>query len=392
VNKSILALVDREFFPATDGEAYPILKHLEQLSYHFDLTVACFHKNPEKFQIPDFLKKRIILCPAANRHNRLKRIAREAIFREPYFSFFPNRDYLWELSAHRFDLLYVTTARLVSYAKCIGRALNVGKLAVLQNDALTERFRYHRDLSRLPIGRRRFINFIHGIRSIYFAAVERRMLRNMDLIIVQSEADKSALIRDCNVSRQRILVIPNGIKNETCEMPYDPNAKDVLIFGQKNGNSSALIRFFLKKYFPRVRPATGGVIRIVGSGLSGFGEGRPDIYSMDYQPDIKDVFQNIKITIVLGFMRAGILNRVIDSMAAGVPVFGIKAFNGIPSFINKVHGFECDSFEGLVNTIEDRACHADVLCAVSRSGRCLVRSELSWDKTIAPLIAKLKEW
>ena len=89
------------------------------------------------------------------------------------------------------------------------------------------------------------------------------------------------------------------------------------------------------------------------------------------------------------FMRSGLVNKVIDSMAAGVPSSGTNVFNGLPGFVNGRHGFNVFDAQQWQELLVEKLTDPQALHQVSVAGRELVQQQMRWPKTVERLHQKL---
>ena len=91
------------------------------------------------------------------------------------------------------------------------------------------------------------------------------------------------------------------------------------------------------------------------------------------------------------FKGYGLINKVVESMAAGVPVIGTAdSFNGMPDFANGRHGIvvnNADSFiEESLKLLGNPMKRKDIAFAA----RALVRDKFSWDDRIETLVKRIE--
>ena len=91
------------------------------------------------------------------------------------------------------------------------------------------------------------------------------------------------------------------------------------------------------------------------------------------------------------FKGYGLINKVLESMAAGVPVVGsADSFNGISEFTNGQHGIIADDAESFVaetlrllaNPIRGRE--------IAYSARALVKKRFSWEDRIGTIERRIE--
>ena len=104
--------------------------------------------------------------------------------------------------------------------------------------------------------------------------------------------------------------------------------------------------------------------------------------SIEYKtfiPDIIDVYKGKSVSVLPVFKGFGLINKVIESMAAGIPVVGDKSsFNGIDGFIDGTHGMVSEDNIGMANNVVKLLQDSNKKLEIADQARKLVRQQFGW--------------
>lgn len=396
----LLAILDRSPYPADDGVAYPMAGHLEGLAEHWDidlLWIQAPHSPPPSSAVAHQLAqlfRNVFEVTHPARRSRLQRLCGEVFGGVPLAHYpAPKSQFFRELLEGRaYDAVYTAPMLAGLWAATVAEALPRRPLLVFNlNDSLSEKFRRFGDLARMPTlpAKSRLRHGLHSLRVAYMPRLERKMLGLFDLILVQTPRDRDAVAADCGPAiAERLLIASNGIKEELLELPYAAAGDKRLVhIGALVHNRRELLRWFVGQvYIPLQRELPGVSLELAGS-LSAQDktelEAIPGISAHGFVPRLEDVLQTATMSIAPMFMRTGIINKNLDSMAAGVPCSGIKAFNGIPGFQSGVHGFELRDADAWRRSLVEVLQNPPLLEKVSAAGRQLVADNCRWEATVS---------
>jgi len=157
---------------------------------------------------------------------------------------------------------------------------------------------------------------------------ERDLVRRFDRTIVVSQAERELLATFADGGR--VAVVGNGVDAEGFRRPGPRGREPVLVFvGALDyfANVDGIVRF-VREVLPRVREHVPGVrLRIVGR--------RPDpavlaLAARDVEivadpPDVRPHLWSAAVAVVPLWIARGTQNKVLEAMAAGVPVVATPA-------------------------------------------------------------------
>lgn len=200
--------------------------------------------------------------------------------------------------------------------------------------------------SRWPLIHR-IKSIIYWLRSFWMLFLEKKILNDADVILVQTCADKEWI---CKISKSQFCnktyVLSNGVDEKILEAPKIDYSRSFGYAGPlKNPCHKVNVQFLVEKILPKIHNKYSDVkFFVLGksdcSGLSDWLEMNSGVVYKEYVDDMFDFYTRTPILFVRNFKNIGIINRTIESMAAGVVVIGEEgAFNGIQGFQDGVHGF-----------------------------------------------------
>ncbi|MBW2661223.1 MAG: glycosyltransferase [Deltaproteobacteria bacterium] len=243
----------------------------------------------------------------------------------------------------------------------------------------------------------RILYALQWTRSGLLGRMEAKILQKYDLILVQTDADKVWL---SNISAgklyNKITVLPNGVNESLFQLPIEYRSQNILFLGALEGGYKKVLSWIIENIWSIIRCVRGNAsFFIIGKGASTelrnlMLKDNHIIYS-EYVPDICDVFREKAVMLAPVFKNYGLINKVIESMAAGVPVVGDSgSFNGIPGFENGHHGIIAknaqDMAQAALNVLGSPQSHLKI----ARSARALVLKHFSWQDRIHTIIKKLE--
>jgi sugar transferase (PEP-CTERM/EpsH1 system associated) len=184
-------------------------------------------------------------------------------------------------------------------------------------------------------GRKPFpLGLVYSREAKTLAAYERKIVETFDQVFVVSEVERKVL-EQLGASRPAI-VMTNGVD---CRY-YEPEhavakSRDLVFVGVMNyfPNLDG-VRFFITTVLPRIREKRGKTtFSVVGSsppaGLRRLGAAS-DAEVTGWVPDVRNYLWSARVCVVPLRIARGVQNKVLEAMAAGVPVLCTpKALEGI---------------------------------------------------------------
>ncbi len=221
-------------------------------------------------------------------------------------------------------------------------------------------------------------------RSKVLARAEIAMLGAYDLVTMQTDKELEWIKRFSGEALvKRILLLPNGIPSHLLDLPLSGREPKVVFVGRLSAMYGHRLRWFLDDVWPLVmaKMPTAKLV-VVGKGA---GKGLTEIFErlgVTYQPfvpEIEDIYRDKAMLIAPIFKGFGLINKVVEAMAAGCLVLGDKtAFNGIPDFQAGVHGRVVEDAEAFAAQIVEVLGDSDFVQQQREAGRELVRRHFDW--------------
>lgn len=311
--KNILYLTTRFPFPKTKGDKLRAYHHIKELSKKHNIFLLTLTESEKDQQYFDQMRpycKIIVPIQLNQTHSKIRRFL-------AHFSWVPSQiGYFYSIRmlrilpklilANDIDTLFCQLIRGGQFAKKISNVWKVIDFVDafslnLKRNIKTEPF------YRMPV---------YFIRMLKTFKYEQRMLKCFDKAIIISKTDKAAL------QNEEIEVIPNGVSQNLNILPIVKKVEKSIIF---TGNmdywpNEDAVTFLVEKIVPLIDKD----IRIYLVGINN----NPKVHKfasdrVTVTGHVKSIFEAIqKATVAVCPMRlgAGQQNKVLEAMAAGVPV------------------------------------------------------------------------
>jgi polysaccharide biosynthesis protein PslH len=244
----------------------------------------------------------------------------------------------------------------------------------------------------LSLGTRR--RQIHGLKRLAYEVEYRRVrdfekavARKFPALIVISEQDREALGGD------RVYVVPNGVDTE--QYAYtgieERDASTLIFTGNMAYDSNErAVMWFANQVWPIVRAACSDArLQIVGVGpgkrVRALARPGTGIEVLGMVSDIISYLQRATIAICPMQAGSGMLNKVLEALAVGVPIVATSTAN---AGVGAVHGRDllvadnaADFADAILKLLNDR----EKRDHLATSGRAYVEGRFSWDQHIGKL-------
>lgn len=214
---------------------------------------------------------------------------------------------------------------------------------------------------------------------------EASAYQQFDQIQVMSETDKNYLLK-LN-PRLRVSVIPNGAEDTLFHLTASTSSKsDIIFVATLTGTHLKGLQRFLsqswpivKKHYPSVRLNVVGKIGSDAGKLMEEYSGFPEVKFTGYIPDLSDVYRMGGIAIAPIDQNCGIVNKVIEAMAAGLAVVGFEnTFSGIPQGKPGVHFLQVMNYDSMGHEIVQLLGNEKRCNEIKAAAQGLARSYYSW--------------
>jgi len=192
----------------------------------------------------------------------------------------------------------------------------------------------------------------------YTFVIEKFAMSNSSLILTVSDTDKKRLLQIYRISKEKLLVIPNGVDlSRFSNMPSSPTLKDKLGFNPKSkivvfhGLLSAKQNYEAAKLIveyiaPKVKDARFLIIgRSPPLWLKTRSETQENVVILGYVPRIEEYIMAADVCIVPLWSGSGTRLKVVEYLAAGKPlVTTAKGCEGI-GLRHEVHARVCEEVD-----------------------------------------------
>lgn len=397
-NMNILFVTSELPCPARNGITIPACNHLMGLASNHSVPrlLVC---GPQKINDHDHLaanrtivEKIAFIDPA--RHWGGKRVLLELTGKEAFFHGrrWNKRELADAIGDTRYDVAWITPYLVADIVYPL-KALLGGEVTYVAgiNDCMTATMKYWGKNVTAPAvsPATRVSSALRWARSFRIAASERSLLGEFDVILVQTGTDRCWVEKISGGSlADRILECSNGVDSRLFELPFSEAGTDVLFIGNLTGLYSVRLMSVISKVWPQIRenrPKT----RLVVVGRNATPELRrlmaydPRIIYHEFVEDLCEVYAEKAILLSPVFKDFGLINKVIESMAAGVAVVGDGgSFNGIPGFESNRHGIVVNNYSEMAEAVIDILNSRARRLSIAEEARSLVIKHFSWARRL----------
>jgi glycosyltransferase involved in cell wall biosynthesis len=375
-----LFVVDRLPYPPRDGSTIPIFNWISRLPSRHHVSLL-YVKN-----------KTAVLNNQQITENR--RFAKNIWVIER------SRASAYKRIDHEFDVVWAGSFSVTETVQSIHKSLDSKPIYVSgMSDSNTAVLRSQGKRLRLEglNFKTRVAYFISWLRSWGIGRIEAKMLEMYDLILLQTDVDKKWIdnISSGKLS-QKTMAVSNGVNSDLFQIPIMNEGKNILFLGTLGNGYSNSLEWLLNYVWPKIKENCKDTkLFVVGRGASKRLSMRmaedSHICYRDYIPNICDIFKNKKIMLSPVFKGYGLINKVIESMAAGVPVIGTPdSFNGIPQLVNNLHGIVVKDADSFITEALNLLDSSIMRRKIADSARALVRNHFSWDDKIQTILEKIE--
>lgn len=223
----------------------------------------------------------------------------------------------------------------------------------------------------------------------YFQALsyEKSEYKNLTCMHLMTEVDANVL-KGFN-SKIETRSISNGVNPDLFEInEITINQTDLIFVSKLEGANLHSLKQFLKSCWPaihRYSPKTkfyivGGMNEEVLKLSQNLND---NVIFTGYVDNLKEAYSKCGIAIVPINKNCGIINKIIEAMAAGIAVVGFdKSFMGITGAIKDKHFVSVADFEHMASAVIDLLSDIAKCQAIKKSAYILAREKYSWDSRL----------
>lgn len=277
-------------------------------------------------------------------------------------------------AGHRYEAVHLDTLRTAHLAGPLRRMFRDAHLATQiiasPNDS------YSLLLRSNPSYQRRAL-------SPLVRPIERSLLREPDVVDAVSQRDVEWL--RSKITTRRVRLIPLGVDVCSFRAPRLPAMWDVLYVGGIAGVERWLREFLdivvpgVRARHPQVRVAMAGPVApdwLIGRCRS------QRIIHLGFVDDLSSLLRSSRMLVVPSDQIAGTPTKALEAMAAGTPVVGRAALDGIVNGEPGVSHLRASEWSEMVHLVDCLLHDEDLARRIGEGGRQLVEREHNWPEVV----------
>ncbi len=397
--KKILVVSTKAPFPSRDGVTVPItsyVKGLRALGHELDLLIlddlmngGSFHEdndlnfvNIESLKVSRFRGVDLLKFIFKKRYPYFAALK---IPREAYCESF-DRSYDWIWVSPRRALGPVLQLKANGHwpdAKIIGAVNDIESLRLEKMSS-----------QRLKELSSPLKSLILKLKARVLRPLEINLLNGCRVIQVQTTAEQRWIEAHANELIGRTIVLSNGVDEKFFSVSLERNQPSLVFVGAIDGMYAERVVWFINRVWPRLRECCSQakmtvIGRVKDEDMVAFFQENAVEY-IHFVDCPEDLYSRYSILVAPIFKGYGLINKVLQSMAAGTLVVGDRsAFNGIEGFVDGMHGLiaetEIDFIEQIV-----RVCESETYeLGLRTQARMLVEETFGWNKRITEISGML---
>jgi sugar transferase (PEP-CTERM/EpsH1 system associated) len=387
---NILFLSQRVPDPPNKGDKIRSHHLARRLAANHTVHVACLADDERELETAGLTRRwaASVACRVRTRAESVLRGAASALSGRPLsVGYFRSRELAADVTAllatEPFDVAVSYCSSMASY---LSRFAGPRVLDLVDVDS--EKWRQYAVHSRLPS------KAVYALEHRLLRNYEKRLVEEFDRTIVISQAEKSLLT--AFAPGERVEVIANGVETEYWRNHAARSPEPVLVFvGALDyfANADGICRF-TREAFPRVRAEVADArLRIVGrrpgADVRALGA-LPGVEVVGEVADVRPELWGAGVAVVPLRIAQGLQNKVLEALAAGVPVVSsaaaVRGIRGRSEQHYLVAESAAESAAAVVRVLRDRALGD----GLAERGRLLVQEGYSWDRSEAEYEAVLE--
>lgn len=340
----ILIVTDALPFPALNGKQLPIAGLFERISKEYITELLILAEKGTEIKDHNVLPKTIKYrgtVPTEKINSKKKLLLSALTLKHSISLYHYDKSSLEKIiGSEQYDFVWLSPAHYYSFISfCNNNNLRFfQKVAIGLNDCKTYQFRDSiNELIYSRIFKLRYLT--EWLRSFPLQKEERNFLSLADLVHVQTENEAGKVKKVLGkVSKVNIIVAPNGIKEELFNCNYNGIDSNLILFmTHLHGHRLKESEWFIKKVWPFVKKQLPDAkLFIVGTPPKvpiDYIDADNSIIVHGYADDVHALYNSVRLAVVPTFHGTGLINRILDALAAGVPVVStpqaIATFPGI---------------------------------------------------------------
>ncbi|MEJ2246879.1 MAG: TIGR03087 family PEP-CTERM/XrtA system glycosyltransferase [Acidobacteriota bacterium] len=378
----ILFLSHRVPYPPNKGDKIRSFHEIRHFSKNHEIDLLAFCHNPDELEFDKPLKKYcsdVTLIPLNCRLQRILSIL-SMLRRKPLTEGYFSHPQMWgevrnRLNTFQYDAIFVYSSSMAPYAANINGIPKF--LDFVDSDA--SKWLQYAEYKAVPM------SWLYRYEGKKMAEFEREMVRAYDASIFVSARETRHLLD--NNYRDKIHFVQNGIDIKYFSESRPEKSSDILIFtgAMDYYPNIDAVTFFTNDIFPLVRSVRPTAqFLIVGSqptpAVRKLGN-RDGITVTGTVPDVRPYMEKAKVSVIPMRISQGIQNKILEAVAAGIPVVTTSAaaagFNATGKMPITIADSAADIAENIIRLLGE-SLSADRVAAC----RNYLDNNFNWDKNL----------
>lgn len=396
----ILILSPRLPYPVIGGDKlriYNICKFLCNAGYR--LTLLSFVEKREEVKLaltlPEkdiFEKVKVLILPKMRSflNCTFGLISKKALSTWYYKSSIMKKLVKRELSSGSYKAVIVHLIRMAPY---VTEYKNSNTLKILE---MTDAISLNYSRCRWYGNKRSFKYFSYTLEVPRLKRFEVDCIHRFNRVVVVSSIDKDYLLKQLDRDRARIegriYIIPNGVDADDSlyvAKNYDP---DLIVFigNMRSYQNDDAVLYFINDIFPLIKKKIPKArLKVVGAKPSRKLRKLHGMNGIEITGKVKEVASYVKdacVSVAPIRIGAGIQNKILESMALGIPVvsssMGLEGIKANPNEHLLVANSPKDFCDAVLKIMEDKELRTKLAIA----GRTLVEQNYQWNSCLKPYL------
>ncbi|MEM8947296.1 MAG: glycosyltransferase family 4 protein [Planctomycetota bacterium] len=230
--------------------------------------------------------------------------------------------------------------------------------------------------------------FAFAARSNLLAKSEMKMLMAYDYHFVQTEKEVEWIKQKGTAAlHRRSVEMPNAVNDQLFSIPVQRETNSIVFVGVLSALYAGRFEWFIHQVWRLVDRVENGLsLTAIGRGANEAlrqSMAENEVEYVEFVEDLSDIYREHDVLIAPIFKGFGLINKVVEAMAAGCVVVGdATAFNGIPEFVAGQHGFVADTAEEFQEILRNDLADPNRLNEMRQAARSLMEKHFRWSQRI----------
>jgi glycosyltransferase involved in cell wall biosynthesis len=393
----ILFITCSAIFPPNSGQELPTSELIKYLSerHEVDMLVAVPQGQAAQLEAsrlknaPESVN--VLGCLPIQAEPRYLRFLKACLLIEPYFMYrkFDHQALANLVNDHEYDFTWISRMPALGvYKRYSAKRSGLGKVCLGLNDNMvgheinaSQYFWEYLKRGKLVPG---YLLNLLKVPFVFFH--ERQMLKQAAVVHLQTSLEMKRCRREWP-EQSKYIVAPNGLKDELRKCSYQGrHSKNVLLMSQLVGKRGLDVKWFVSNVWNRIVAAVPDAkLCIVGrhDASDTFWQNLPASVELTaYADDLRELFESVRLVTVPTLHNSGLLNRILDGVAAGVPVVTTpQAAQTIDGFTDQVHGYASRGARRIASSIVHLLNDDETCLEMSRQCRKLADQKNNWNQS-----------